>query len=157
MLIKLGNNTIAIRWMHSFINKKKLELITRDEKGKIVFNDGGLPVIQNLFIITPKARSKRYTKCFISLGIGENSKLIATAIAKCHRNDDYNKCKGRKESLDKALEMLSNGPQDDVILDKEIRKAIWKKYAELTNCTFYDKKKDKKSEILEKSTSVVLE
>lgn len=137
MTIKLGDKQIRIRWQHSFIDKIKFDMVPRNEAGELQTDEKGNLIVITETITTPKKKSERWTKCFITLGEGKDAPIIAEAKAICHPNDVYSKCKGRMESLTTALKMLYQGPvQDHIILTKEDRRAIWTKYAEMTKCDF---------------------
>ena len=121
MLVKIGKSTISITWKHHNIDPE-----------------------------TKQEYKHRWTTCIIKLGIGENSKLMAEeAKAYCHgstkkfKKDSFSKCEGRKRSLTRAIKLMDADPNCPLVLSKEDRRDIWRKYVETTCCSFEVKVKER--------------
>lgn len=115
MNIKIGEIILSIRWEH--------KRFTKDKHGRPNH---------------AKEATKRWTRCYIYLGSGKDSDLIATGIAVCHKDDTFCKCKGRKLSLSDALLLLNetHNQLPPISLTKDDRLSIWLKLAMETSCDF---------------------
>lgn len=78
--------------------------------------------------------SKNWTECAVRTGNQNDDILLVHVKAHRHENDEFSKNKGRKVSLNRALQSLSNEPvQGFQPLTREERTAVWGKYVEMRN------------------------
>ena len=80
--------------------------------------------------------SKKYSKCIIKLGVGKDSTLLVETKSHLHKGDIWNRNKGRKVAMEKALKALSEQPINGVQLTKQDRTQIWQNYADMRHGSF---------------------
>jgi hypothetical protein len=124
MITEVGNSRLMISWRYHWINPK-----------------------------TGKEYNKRWTRCIIRIWKGEKYEILAQADAKCFKRvgdnkiDVFNKCIGRKLSLQRALHVVNNSVESVILIDKDTRKKIWEQYTKEVNCNFeVSTKKPRKEE-----------
>lgn len=105
---------------------------------------------------TGKEYYKRYTRCVIRLGIGEDAITLCEADTKVHKGDIYNKCLGRLLSLQRAIDCVNNDPTSPLLLDKDMRRSIWAEYSKTCKtCGFEGGQVKKRKKVKEERVAIL--
>ena len=110
MEIKIGELTVRVSWQH--MRKKKYVIATEKKTGK-------------KFVATDYKKGG-FTRCTMSVTTPTGLLYTVTGGAKCNKLDNYNKDRGRKESL--AVVFKYDEEHGNTFITNEVRKAIWDAY-----------------------------